>query len=278
MKSIRVLMALVVALVALGCDLRPFPIDGVGSALGSGGSGGGSTSSVTDYTRCPDCELGVLCCDDDSCATCPPPEECEVGLCLEGQCIYLVADDGTPCGNRGMCTAGRCSGELCEPAACQQPADPLCTKVACGEKNECVYSINAVGTPCGFAGACNNEGKCAGLIKPLECPGGCPDDTECSESECNPYTGLCKSHHHGNATACESGAGHCNAKTGTCCKGIQAAKCNTITDPVACFGACANNSDGCTFECVDTCPLGTSDVDPPASPQFFCFPSMGGQQ
>ncbi len=266
MKTLMLAVWTCAFLALFGCELHPFPIDGPGA-------GGSEVTSSTADRGCDDCELGVLCCDEDSCATCAPPGECQIGYCLDGQCVYLTADDGLPCGNRGICTAGKCTDEACEPAACDPPAD-LCGTVSCNEKEQCVYGARPVGVPCGFAGTCNADGKCEGLLKPLECPSGCPNDTECSVSECNPYTGLCKPHHHGNGTACESGAGHCNAKTGTCCKGTQAAKCNTITDPVACFGACANNTDECTFECVDECPLGTSDIKPPKPPQYFCFPEV----
>jgi hypothetical protein len=99
---------------------------GGGGAGGAGGSGGMTTipaptvSATIGFDVCSGCRVGGAggpCMAPSryycgvagaECVECPAPGECEIGLCLDGQCAVFVAPDGASCG-LGLCTSGKCT-------------------------------------------------------------------------------------------------------------------------------------------------------------------------
>lgn len=163
-------------------------------------------------------------------------------------------------------------GAACSSPACPQPTDPSCAVAYCDLEDECAIFEFTAEAFCGANGQCDGNGRCVEKPDPKPCDSVCLNAGECSHGYCNTVLGVCQQFNLGNATKCDSDQGFCNAKTGECCLGLQAAKCANITDAVACFGACLNSPSVCTFECVKFCPFGTSDVQPPGEPQGFCYP------
>lgn len=111
----------------LGCKATPSTGSaGEGGSGGEGGAGGAGGLTITptiaptaSIDTCEGCRLGGVggpCVEPSKdycgawgseCFECPPPGECEIGLCLDGRCVTLDAADGQPC-SVGICTAGVC--------------------------------------------------------------------------------------------------------------------------------------------------------------------------
>lgn len=112
--------AVLCAVLVMGC-----PATGTGDGVGGdggGGAGGAPTipapvvSATISFDACVGCQVSGVCVAPDryhcgvdgaECVECPPPGECEVALCLDGQCATFIADDGVSCSS-GVCTSGVC--------------------------------------------------------------------------------------------------------------------------------------------------------------------------
>lgn len=158
-----------------------------------------------------------------------PAVPCMTGSCDSdtGSCVYRESSSGAPCDtDRNPCTIercedGRCVAEsndcpcrtiqdcpvpsdrcfgdyICQDGFCEIdpmsvvvcPASGLCDYYSCNETTgECERALQADGTSCAPADACNGPGACdAGeCVRAFRCD----DDNPCTGNECDPVSGAC---------------------------------------------------------------------------------------
>ncbi len=123
-----------------------------------------------------------------------------------GNAVTTLGSGGGP----GTCQEGVCEpSDLCEGVPCDDGNE--CTADACNPANGECESTATPGASCdGGAGTCDAAGTC----QPNDlCAGNtCDDeDTECSDSSCDPGTGQCVATPINEGGDCDGGNGTCNA-------------------------------------------------------------------
>ena len=185
---------------------------------------------------CVEGDGGDLCegvtCDDTG-------NECTAAECnpANGECETSNVEDGTDCGDGGMCSSGECV------------AADLCLDVQCDECNACDPATGLCapadeGADCGDGGMCTG-GEC--IVVDL-CEGVTCDDTgnECTVAMCNTQTGECDTMDVPDGTECDGGNGACSS--GVCvdnnlCAGVDCTSSNECVQDGIC--------DPATGMCVD---------------------------
>jgi hypothetical protein len=182
-------------------------------------------------TADPDCAslhcVDGVCCDTacaggaDDCQAC----SAAAGAAVDGTCgssTGNTCDDGNPCTNTDICTAGACGG------AAYTCADGLaCTTDVCNGDGTCTFTLTdgncSIGGACYTAGATNPGNQC---------------------QQCTPGTSPTAWSDKANGTAC--GDGRSCTRNDVCTGGVCGGTTYACDDGLACtIDSC--NGNGCTF-------------------------------
>jgi hypothetical protein len=174
------------------------------------------------------CEPNAECAVDGDCP--PTDNECIDAVCNAGTCETSnntnACDDDTGTCNEGVCVPNpECAVDGDCPATGNECIDAVCNAGTCETSNNT--------NPCeGGTGTCSG-GEC---VPPDLCEGNtCDDeDTECSDSSCDPGTGQCVATPINEGGDCDGGTGNCSA-AGFCVPNPTANAFIKTLDPSAGF-------------------------------------------
>lgn len=149
------------------------------ASTSSGGTGGGTN--------------GVACTTDASCTLLA--DSCNMGQCIEGECLLVPREEGSTCDDRDPCT----STSVCIAGTCQGVVDADCSDLTdqcgvgvCNPVQGCIKEPNIGdscddGLFCTTGDTCNGSGECVGT-EPLVCGAATQG---CFESVCDENADAC---------------------------------------------------------------------------------------
>lgn len=115
-----------------------------------------------------------LCQQDEDCAVDGP--SCQVGACLNGQCVTVQAPEGSICDAGGTCFTAVCQGDQCV-ASPSPPGTPCDDGVSCTTEDVCDDNQTCSGTP--------NDRRCPGPEQLCAERSRClPDDDDADAEGC----------------------------------------------------------------------------------------------
>jgi hypothetical protein len=134
----------------------------------------------------------VGCVTEANCA--PPPNACQVAVCMNGSCGFANVANGTVLGTQ---TAGDCHKDVCMDGSVVSIVDDNDVLV---DNNPCTQDLcsgglrsnppvgSGVACSVGTGTVCNDVGQCVECLDASTCPGG-PDSAPCHVRTCN--AGVC---------------------------------------------------------------------------------------
>ena len=246
-------------------------------------------ADVADAATVADADVAVPGCLADKDCAMPDGSQpaCKVAACVQGDCAWLFAADGSPCNDGDPCT----DSDVCLGGGCSQGA-----AILCDDGNPCTVDSCADGV-CGntpAAGACDDGNVCTlgDSCKGGSCSPGlamnCEDGNVCTDNGCDPAQGcvelpnaasctlldLCQtgalcgggSCHAGQATVCDDGNpctnDLCDPQTGVCQFLVTTTPCddgNACTLGDVCMGG--GCQPGVDKNCADGTPCTADGCD-----------------
>lgn len=190
---------------------------GAGSASSAGGAGGAGPvdagPDVVDSGPPPFCSSAADCISQN--------DTCNVGTCINGDCIktpaneFSTCDDGQFCTQNDVCQNGQCVGGAQKP--CSSP-EPCQVGICDNALKACKSVAGQDGSECKINDACTKSGVCKGGVcakgSPIDCSG---LDGACSKGVCDPVNG-CKPVPANDGSPCDDGS-TCTSAT-TCTAGL----------------------------------------------------------
>ena len=156
------------------------------------------------------CTVGDAClngaCKAGNQNTCDDKNVCTTDACdaLTGKCVNAVNTLAECDGS--FCTKGDvCSGGLCKAGVATNCDDKnACTSDSCEVANgKCAYKFLANTVPCSDGSACTSGDKCDGAGKCVGPVLVLCKNSACTDSSCNPSSGLCEPKFKPNTTLCD---------------------------------------------------------------------------
>lgn len=236
---------------------------GAGGSAGSGGTGavGGTTTTSTGG-------LPGSCVDDSACTSMNGP--CTTGVCADGVCTAVPAnqfgacDDGKFCTQGDACQNGQCVGsqqKLCE-------GSDGCHVGTCDEATQgCINQPGNNGAQCDDSDSCTYFGTCSNGTCQKGPPINCSFlDTICTMGVCDPAVG-CKEVPVNDGSPCDDGqfcTQNDSCQAGVCAAGtpLQCAPPGgcfiSVCDEVANSCTSIPGNDGTACEDGNACTVGTT--------------------
>jgi hypothetical protein len=228
------------------------------------GTGGTCAAADCKSSPCRECAsdycVDGVCCDTACAGGTGDCQACSVaaGAAVDGTCGALTGtacDDGNPCTNTDICTAGACGG------AAYTCGDGLaCTTDTCNGDGTCTFTLTdgncSIGGACYAAGAPNPGNQC---------------------QQCTPSTSQAAWSDKANDTACNDG--HMCTRNDVCTGGVCGGTAFSCSDGLACTtDSC--NGNGCTFTITaGNCSIGgacyAAGATNPGNQCQQCTPSTG---
>jgi len=195
----------------------------------------------------------------------PSPDACLSIVCVpaSGDCVPEFFQDGTPCDDADICTAGdACFGGKCEGILIGCDDENTCTDDSCDPELGCQHAPNS--NPCDDDDICTLKDKCIAGICIGTSPMDCDDANLCTKDKCNPESGCV--HEPLDGLPCDDGdpctkddqclQGQC--KGAAFCQCQKDSECNKFDDGNLCNGVliCVNNECIVDKGTVVICPIG----------------------
>lgn len=228
-------------------------------------------SSISDEI-CSDgdfCTTGDVCkngvCVGENSVDCDDANPCTVDSCMNGNCAYISAENGTICEDDDECTAEAfCKDDLCvggAPLSCSD--NNPCTDDPCYADTGCGTPVELTGTTCDDNNVCTTTEICQkGVCEPLTVQL-CNDGVPCTLDDCDSEVG-CIYTMAPTGMPCDDG-NPCSGPDGCdsgACKAGPAIVCN---DNEPCTADTCSPTKGCVFtailgNCTDNnaCTVGDS--------------------
>ena len=196
-------------------------------------------------------------------------DQCNVSVCIDGECATSPVPNGIPCGDGNNCT----EGDQCKDGACESGPEKdcndnnPCTDDDCGADGNCENAPNT--DPCGDGDACTVGDQCAdGACIPGP-EKDCNDNNDCTDDSCG-ADGNCENTPNNNdcddSNACTEGD---QCADGSCQPGT-AVDCNDknpcTDDSCAPAEGCKNTPNDAECGDGDLCTQGDKCADGACQP------------